>query len=214
MQEQVCKDPERGNEESRAAVYGLKPSDLIDEPLVVPPGKHLLLQPDKGEGGQGYVRLDPKDLDDVKRWIGVPDEVGAKRSCCAELPAEIPGLASAGDLRRQDPKTQRAIHDLAYQYVHGDARRLVAYKPVLNHLIDRAYVIGVFLRQDIDIHNGSVLEIGKSVKILFARHVRIWRGGLLKVSGDAKIDCVSITGDVTGAIHHIDKVALIGRVLN
>jgi len=219
MQEQDCREPDRkdeaspGNEEKRAAVYGLGVKDLHDVPLIIPPGKHVRLEPERGAGEPGYARLEPKSIDDVKRWIGVPDEIGAKRCGCHMLPPEVPGVASAGELRKLDTTTQRAIRDIANEYVNGDSRRVLAYKPLLAHLIDRAYIVGVFLRQDIDIYNGSVLEIGKSVKILFARHIRIWRGGLLKISGNAKIDCVSINGDITGVFQAIDKIA-IGRLMN
>ena len=89
------------------------------------------------------------------------------------------------------------------------------YKSVLDPLVDRAIITSVFIRLDIDIHKGAVLEIGRDIKVLFARHIRIFRGGLLKVTGSAKIDCVSITGnllDVVGTI--VDQFPPFATVLN
>jgi hypothetical protein len=194
------KQPDNRNdarEEKRAQVYGIKPDDLLEQPIVVGPGKYVRLSGlDRKEKDKGLVRLEPKDIDDVKRWIGVTDELGARRSCCGVLPAAIPGVSSAAELRKLDLESQRAVRALAQEYVHGDSRTLTSYKSVLDHLVDRAVITGVFLRQDIDIHSGSVLEIGRDIKVLFARHIRIWRGGQLKITGPTKIDCVSITGNL------------------
>jgi hypothetical protein len=200
-------EPDDPREEKRARVYGLRLNDLLNQSVVVSPGKYVRLS---GLGRKsdepGLGRLRPKDLDDVKRWIGVPDELGAKRSCCNQLPAEVPGLSGAGDLRKLDLDSQRALHELANEYVHGDSRRLASYKSTLDHLVDRAVINGVFFREDIDIHTGAVLEVAKDLKILFARHIRIWRGGLLKLKGPTKIDCVSITGNLLNLVAAVDRL--------
>jgi hypothetical protein len=124
------------------------------------------------------------------------DHVGAKRTCCGVPPPGIPGVESSSDFRKLDLEQRRAVRDLAEEYVHGDSRRVASYKSVLNHLVDRAVISGVFLRNDIDIHRGAVLEVGKDIKVLFARHIRIYRGGLLKITGNAKVDCVTISGNL------------------
>lgn len=201
-------------EEKRARVYGLGLKDLLDESIIVGPGKYVRLS---GSGlkweGPGLARLQPKGIDDVKRWIGVPDELGAKSSCCREPAAELPGIANPGDIRKLDVTSQRALRDLASQYVHGDSRRVAKYRDVLAHLVDRAVINGIFLRPDIEIHKGAVLEIGRDIKILFARHIRIWRGGLLKLTGDTKIDCVSITGNLLELGSKVDKIPAFGTVI-
>ncbi len=216
MEERRCKESDRDDEERRARVYGLQPADLFEHSLVIGPGKHVRLS---GEGGESdrkaFVRLVPKSLDDVKRWIGVPDELGAKRVCGCDLPSGIQGVASAAEFRELGTTMRRTAHTLAYEYVHGDSRRVAAYKPVIDHILDRAVITGVFLRQDIDIHKGAVLEVGSNIKILFARHIRIWKGGQLKITGGTKIDCVSITGGVAGTLTlKLDLIPLIGQVLN
>jgi hypothetical protein len=196
-----CKEPESPDTDKRVGVYGIPPNQLLDESIVVSAGKHVRLSGlETKSNGAGLVRLQPKTIDDVKRWIGVPDTLGARRKCCAEPAAAVPGVTSAGELRKLDMQERRAVHDLADEYVNGDSRRVASYGPLLNHLVDRAVITGIFLRQDIDIHKGAVLEIGKDVKVLFARHIRIYRGGLLKLTGSTKIDCVTITGDLSSNI--------------
>ncbi len=216
MKEKPGKEADNGDDERRLAVYGLKPSDILDDPLVIGPCKHVLLSGDGDKTDHpGLVRLSPKNLDDVKRWIGVPDEVGAKRACGCELPSAIPGVGSRAEFRKMDVAMRRSMYLLAYEYVHGDSRRVAAYKPTLDFIVDRAVITGIFIRQDIDIHDGAVLEIGTGITILYARHIRIWVGGLLKLTGGATIDCVSITGDVTGNVGGIqDALPAFARVLN
>ncbi len=196
--------------ERRAAVYGLTSKDLLDENLVVPAGRHVIID---GESikQKGVVSLTPKSIDDVKHWIGVPDETAAKGSCCKPPTAGIEAVASASDLRKQGAAAARNLRAVAAAYVNGDSRRVAAYAPILSHLLDRASIIGIFLRRDIDIHRGATLEIGRNNRVLFARHIRIWTGGRLLVRGDAKIDCVTITGGVEFTVADIVTSVALGR---
>jgi hypothetical protein len=192
----------------------MRADELFDHPLVVPDDTHLRLSTDRlKEAHPAVRRLYPKTIDDVKRWIGVPDTIGAKRSCGCSLPAGIPGLESGSELRKQDDRVLRSAYALADEYVHGDSRRVAAYKPILDMLVERSWINIFALRQDIDIYKGAVFEVGSDIKVLWAAHIRIWKGGLLKVTGNAKIDCLSITGNYTGLIKVVDT-AVFGRLLS
>jgi len=205
--EDVSRTRNDAREAKRAAVYGLQLDHMWDQSIVVSAGKSVRLSGlERTTTERGLVRLQPKDLHDVKRWIGVPDELAGKRSCCNALPAELPGLASAKDYRRLDANAQKAVRDLAHEYVYGDSRRVAPYKSILDAVVDRATVTGIFVRQDIEIHTGAVLEIAKNVKVLFARHIRIWRGGLLRLKGATKVDCVSITGGLQSIAVTLDHL--------
>jgi hypothetical protein len=125
----------------------------------------------------------------------VPDQLGAKRACSCILPTEIPSVTSTHDYRELSANSRHSMHQLAYEYVHGDSSRVAVYKPLLDYMLDRAFINGFFLRQDIDIHDNAVLELGADIKLLYARHIRIWPTGQLKIVGDSKIDCVSIKGN-------------------
>jgi hypothetical protein len=205
--EQEGKDPvhqpNSGQDDKRDAErvkqYGLAFEDVIDDGIVVPEGVRMRL-PGRASDSAELKRLTPKSLDDVKRWIGVPDHLASKRCQGCVLPSEIPAAESAAQYRSLDPNVRRSMHALARHYVYGDSRSVSAYKPVIERVIDRASIVGTFLRRDIDIHSGAVLEVGKQIKVLFARHIRIWRGGQLRISGDARIDCVSIQGNYSDRI--------------
>jgi hypothetical protein len=220
MSEKNCKDPPAKDDdgvkedsaelERRAAVYGLTAKDLLDDSLVVPEGRHVIID---GESikQKGIVTLAPKTIDDVKRWIGVPDETAAKGQCCRPPPSSIEAVNTASDLRKQGAAAAHNLRAVADAYVNGDSRRVAAYAPMLNHLLDRASIIGIFLRRDIDIHRGATLEIGRNNRVLFARHIRIWTGGTLLVRGDAKIDCVTISGGINFSVADIVTSVALGR---
>lgn len=195
------KDPKQdrgGGGENRLAPYGIDAKQLLAERLVIAPNTHVRLSAaDAKRGSPGLVELRPKDIDDVKRWIGVRDDVGARRACACALPAEVPSAASPAAFRKLPASARKAVRDMAFEYVHGDSSRVAAYKNLINHLLDGALIHGIFLREDIDIYNGAVLEVGGDIKVLYARNIRIWRGGQLKINGGVKIDCVSIVGDLT-----------------
>jgi hypothetical protein len=183
--------------EKRASVYGLGLDKLLDDSVVVSPGAYVRLTAEQIKQSEtGLARLQPTDIDDVKQWIGVPDELAARRACCPPQLPFLPGVDSAAEFRKLPPQDKLAVRQLANAYVNGDSRPLARHKELLAHVLDRAVIAGVFLRQDIDIHRGAVLEVDRSVKILFARHIRIYRGGLLKLKGDTKVDCVSIEGNL------------------
>jgi hypothetical protein len=212
VNDKSCIETSQKNEPARLAPYGLESKEVFDHPLTVPPDTRMLLSTERvKEGHPALVRLQPKTIDDVKKWIGVPDELGAKRSCSCKLPSSIPGVGSASEIRQLHPGARRALQDIAEEYVHGDSRRVAAYKPYLNYLVDRSW-INIVILPDIDIYNGAVLTIGSSIKVLWARNIRIWKGGLLKITGNAKIDCASIQGEYTGIIH-ISDIAVFGNLL-
>jgi hypothetical protein len=213
VDDKALKEVDRRSEASRLAVYGLESKQPFDQPLTIPAETRMLLSAEGVKDDHpALVRLQPKTIDDVKRWIGVPDALGAKRSCSCKLPSAIPGVASAAELRQLNPNARRALNDLAYEYVHGDSRRVAAYKPMLDYLVDRSWIHIVLIRNDIDIHSGAVLTVGASIKVLWAGHIRIWKGGLLKITGDTKIDCLSITGEYFGIVQLYDT-AVFGRLL-
>lgn len=222
MTEKPCKDTDKKSRreekdesfelEKRAAVYGLSTKELLDEDLVIPPGRKVVIDGEH-RSQQGVVTLTPKSIDDVKNWIGVPDDTAAKQSCCSPLPtSNLQAVSSAAELRKLEPEAARNLRGIANAYVNGDLRRVANYKPVLEYLLDRANITGIFLRRDIDIHRGATLEIGRNNRVLFARHIRIWTGGRLIIRGDAKIDCVSITGGVTFTVDEFVTSAIaLGR---
>jgi len=183
---------------SRLAQYGLAISDAFTESLVVPQGKTLTLSaPASGQKANGYVRLTPTSIDDVKKWIGVPDAVGARRTFTSASVSSLAVVNSPAALKAAPAPQRQSVRTLAYQYVYGNSGSLAHLSPTISHLVTSGYINGLFLLQDIDVLPKAVLHVAKSLKILFANNIRIWKGGEIKFDGDLKVDCSMMEGNFT-----------------
>lgn len=188
---------DKADDRKRLEPYGISWDKVLPSGLAVPPGKSLRLSTNRGKNQEkGYVSLSPKDIDDVKRWIGVPDKVAAKRPCSSERPGGASFVEKVSDLRNLKSEDLRALHAIGYEYVHGDSARVAEFRTALNVLLVDSVINGVFVRQDIDVYPKAALVLGRDITLLWARHIRIWEGGTIRIEGDARIDCVSIEGGV------------------
>lgn len=203
MKDKPTKQPRADDsvDKKRLAPYGISLDSVLPEGLSVPPGKKLRLSTERGKRTDtGYVYLSPKSIDDVKRWIGVPDELAAHGGCRF---TGLPGISivkEPHDLRKLKPAEMRGLRDLGLAYVHGDSRLVAWSRSLLDGLVTEASIVGVFVRHDIDIYPGAVLEIGGGIRLLWARDIRIWHGGTLRIEGDTRIDCVNILGGVRSSV--------------
>lgn len=183
---------------TRLTAYGLAEADAFPDSLVVPEGKTLTLSaPAAGQKKAGYVTLRPKTIDDVKRWIGVPDSVGKRRTfppLQTSRLAFVGGQAAGATLS----KAQRvSLKDLADQYVNGDSSSLTHYSASISQILNKAFVNGVFLLQDVDVLPNAELKLAANLKVFTANNIRIWKGGRIRILGHMKVDCASIVGNYT-----------------
>lgn len=183
---------------TRLAAYGLAEADAFSDSLVVPEGKSLTLSaPAAGQTKAGYVTLQPKTIDDVKRWIGVPDNVGKRRSFPA---VQTSRLAFVGD---EAPgatlsKAQRvSLRDIADQYVNGDSSSLTHYSVSISQILNKAIINGLFFLKDVDVLPNAELKLAANLKVFSANNIRIWKGGRIRILGHMKVDCASIVGNYT-----------------
>ena len=185
-------DDDKGLHE-RLQPYGIGEDGVFPEDVVVPPGQMLELTSRRGASKEkGIVSLHPKSIDDVKRWIGVPDEIARVRACPPECPTAVATVERPSELRNLGQAQLRGLYQLGEAYVHGDSALVAAYKNTLDQLVTDAVIVGVFIRQDLDVY--GVLELGPDIKLLWARNVRIWPRGTIRCRGRTKFDCLSIEG--------------------
>jgi hypothetical protein len=181
---------------SRLSPYGLKPAEAFSHALVVPQGKSLTLSaPNKKM--VGYVTLIPKTIDDVKRWIGVPNHVGKWRNL--PIPS-VSDLAVGATLAASAvlTKPQRvSLRNLANQYVYGDSTGVAHYSAAISAILTNSSIAGLFILQDVDVLPNSELKLAANLGVFCANNIRIWKGGQITLLGDIKIDCQSIIGDYT-----------------
>lgn len=182
----------------RLAEYGLTEADGFSQSLVVPQGKSLMLSaPAAGQKKMGYVTLQPKTIDDVKRWIGVPDNVGKRRSLPALNTPELALLDSQSTVESLTKAQRVSLKNIAYQYVNGDSSSLTHLSALLSKLVFNGIINGVYFLKDVDVLPNSELKLAANLKVFSARDIRIWQGGQIRILGAMKVDCASIIGNYT-----------------
>ena len=204
-QEDAAADDERtaeqgGEEQSRRdrlkAVYGI--SKLKAENLVVAEGETVSVSL-RGAGAERYKRFAHRvpiqSVDDLKRVIGVPDEVAANSCRCVDLSEAFSGeFERIGDLSPSQREQLRAATDA---YVHGNSKLVSHYAAAIDKglaLVNKA-AISVVGFLDITVERNAVLNVSPSVDVIVARNVLIKLGGKIRFTSRLKIDCSSIRGE-------------------
>lgn len=183
---------------TRLAAYDLTEADGFSESLVVPQGKSLTLSaPAAGQKKAGYVTLQPKTIDDVKRWIGVPDNVGKRRNFPVLNASDLASVASQSTAASLTKAQRVSLTNLAYQYVNGDSSVLAQVRDSISRLVADGVINGLYFLKDVDVLPNSELKLAANLKVFFARDIRIWKGGQITILGAMKVDCASIVGNYT-----------------
>jgi len=170
----------------RLARYGLSPRKALAANLTIASGQVLRLDAvSRGTPPRGHVRLRPRSIADLKRWIGVPDGV---------VPAPA-GASLGGVVAARADRGDAALADLRDRYL-VDGRGLDCFEHALDAACRRESVHGIFLDGDLELLPGSTLVVGRGVRILWARRVRVWRGSVIHLEGDVTLDCVSFEGQL------------------
>ncbi len=141
-------------------------------------------------------RVPIQTVDDLKRVIGIPDQVARDHCRCPEglVEAFPPGFDKISDLSSNQRDQLRAATDA---YVHGNSALVAHYAPTINRalsMVDKSRVV-VVLFQDIIVERNAVLTVSPSLDVLFANKVMIKLGGRIRFTSRLKIDCSSIEGE-------------------
>lgn len=190
-------------------------SDPAD--LDVPANQDLVLDSSNAKFKANLKYLEPKSLDDVKKWLGNPDDALAKPSIGVRTIATARSIAPSRAIATtllpsaifsvQPSYTQQEsddLHLLAGAYVYGhsssvDAKQL----PALNAWIAIQKVrIPVFVFNNINVAAGATLHV--NISALFANYITVENTGRIKLRGGSKtsIHAAGFTGKGRGIVLH------------
>lgn len=198
----VSKD---GDFEARLHQYGLTAKDLIQTQLTTIRSSVMCLYMDRPDSAVRPIVLKTDDFDDLKRWIGVHENVFEKVDPFIDVQRSKIRMAQATfrssealhadaerDMVRSVQMRESVLaHEVARAYLFGDSRPLKQLKPWLSTKFPTISVpVWAFL--DILVKSGSVLEFGPGPNVLVARSVTIEPGGKIRSHGHLKVDVTTM----------------------
>jgi hypothetical protein len=175
----------------------------------VPANQELVLDASNTQFKANLKYLEPKSLDDVKKWLGNPDEALAKPTVGVRTIASALSIAPSRAVATsmlpsaiipvQPSYTQAEsddLHLLASAYVYGHSSSVdVKQKPALDSWIANLKVrIPVFVFNNINVAAGATLHV--NISALFANYITVENTGRIKLRGGSKtsIHAAGFTG--------------------
>lgn len=189
--------------------------------ISVPANQDLVLDASNAKFQANLQYLQPKSLDDVKNWLGNPDEALAKPALGTRTITSALSIAPSRAIATtmlpsaiipvQPSYTQQEsddLHLLASAYVYGhsagvDTKQL----PALNAWIAKLNVrIPVFVFNNIDVAAGATLHV--NISALFANYITVENTGRIKLRGGSKtsIHAAGFTGKGPRIVIHPGSV--------
>ena len=164
----------------RLAVYGLGEPDGELSKLDVREGESVSLDYRKQRDDSDYRLLRTDNIDDIKRWLGTPDEV---------FPHEEPIYGPPPPVAR----SKEAFEAIAHEYIYGNSRSVSKYALALKSVMASFYkegvaIIPLFLYSVVTIGPGATLTVGSGSTVFFCDELHIHRTGVLEVVGTVKLD--------------------------
>lgn len=173
-----------------------------------------------------------QDLGELKRWIGVDDEVAAgrclvdrdQRSDMKELCGRCESTRSKAPVGRQtafaaelkkDPKSaqfQTAIRDHTRSYLYGDSSQVADAKPVLEAFYGN-FEVSVWTPPKITVKSGSVLFFGPGANVLLASELIIEPGGQVVSYGSLTVKVGKLRKPINVFVHALQDIGLAAKTL-
>jgi hypothetical protein len=157
-----------------------------------------------------YRTLKPKSLTEVKKWIGIPDEVARKRRILnVEGPVgpaawrtartlETVALPSPEkfEMAKANAPQRRMLKEVARNFVYGDSKTLVPAELAMAEQVLIGAVLVAVASKNIVIEHDAQLVVQPDVWVLAANAIKIYQGGQLIANGTLMVDCVSMQGNI------------------
>lgn len=173
--------------------------------------KSFTVKPPFAEYKKWMHPLDPRSLDDLKNWFGVPNEVAKcllkefRVSCDSFkpwfgaikiIPKSLPPKAD-WDFRKLGNEQRLAVRqmskNLLYGYVPPESQETASMKGVVNYMLAMVEQMDVqiFLAPDLIICPDEVVEFN-NVSALYFNNIIIYGNGKLKTNGNTSVHAVQI----------------------
>jgi hypothetical protein len=191
----------------RLAVFGLDGSSVLQPDLVVQPRTTLTLSSTSPNSFLRPHMLTTSNLDELKGWIGIPDQHFQKGLLASTMEAPPPiskalagkfaapiatfaspvaatraGTATNVALQGVTSKDMDSLRTAAMSYIWGQSSVSASYKTVVEAAF-KNFQVAVWPFYTITVSAGSVLEIGSGPHVLCAWKIIIQQGGQIRGVG-------------------------------
>lgn len=191
--------------EQRLKEFNLSAATVKPANLEVGENKTVVLDANDPKIHAHVAFLEPKSIDDIKRWIGIPDHAFAHAPAAPAVPNVVlhrtvrplasfhPGIVIPPQ-EHFSPHQVATLQTLARDYIFGHSAAVSpAQTPALNKwVLVQKIKLPIFIFNDIHVAAGAVLNI--KGKILFANHITIDKGGVVKMGTHSAIHAAGIKG--------------------
>jgi hypothetical protein len=199
--------------QTRLALYGLERRQDRLADLRIESGQTVELDAADPSFAEHHARLKPRSLQDLKRWIGIPDDavqvvqreedgVRTERRepiCCA------PHVAQPAILP-ENPDMQNNLH--RYLFGHSSSIEDHHLRSMETFLSSESIAISIYVLRDIYIAKGARLVVPEKCQVLFARYITVETTGLLDLKATfARIDCAGMRRLPPFLVDRIDRSA-------
>jgi len=181
---------------------GIGRDELVAEDLIVSSGETLVLHGhprQKSPLARGTAWLQTGDLDVMKRWVGLPNQIASSKIGFTFAPAELPEPAVLEGRETFSSEEQEILNRALKAYLYGQSAGLQAYKPLLEEYraflgrqhpgLTEGFVIGVWRARRIVIEAGGLLVItGPLASALIVDEMDIHAGGTLNIQSIAYLN--------------------------
>jgi hypothetical protein len=152
----------------RTRAHRLKPYGLDGrvEPreLVIERGDTTTLDFKRFHDRRSFVVLEPKSVDDLKRWVGAPDAAFLDDFARYGPPPTMRELSKPSS--SLDPADHAAWRAIAREYIHGNSSVVSQHKDVLDRqLAGFASQVAVFFFSVVTTNAGATLTIGQNSNV-------------------------------------------------
>ncbi len=191
--------------ETRLKNFNIDPSQIKLTDLDVAANQTMLLTSTDPVHHDSIAFLEPKSITDIKRWIGIPDQAFAQGHNVPSVgpvvmhPTIRPSIVGRSGivippLPAFHPDQVATIKNMARDFIYGHSANVSAAQiPALNKWLDLQKIrIPIFIFRDIHVASGAVLNV--KGKILFANHITIDKGGLIRLGNQSAIHAAGIKG--------------------
>ncbi len=188
--------------EDKMKDFGLK-ADVLQVDSLVCRGR-LDIKPRDREFEEHVNRLGPHSLEELKRWLGIPDDVYLQRqNKTLEWIARLPSIhmLPMDELRFKfeslDNEQRSAVFQWARFLLYGptydvsDKLDRPPWSGVINYMLERAKKIDLFVAPDLIVCRGDVVTFD-NFPMLYFNNVLVYGNGRIRMGNNVRLHAYSI----------------------